>query len=888
MKTNKKIDKFLLHCRSVLALVLCVVMLGNMTLEARGISSVSTQHIRTQVAERVNQFSTPKTPEQFLNDTREELEKLLTEEAPSEDALSKLTLQQYSIAYTKELDKFYQQQTDLLAQKVKTALAEFDKEAAAAWQTAQQNFENTQGTMTSQELMMAQEELKRYEKYLEDEKKQYAILVEQERAGWEKQLNEEHAAYIKNIPQEYATYSNEYDAALKDLEKTQIEFYKELIAQIILNYQQTRDIESKENFITLMLYLSSFTQKDQFFTKGDKQFALQELAKNFQTQGVCGGHVSVEYDSRGTWGTSFIGGSPSAGKIVDVQMNKKYVYKLSDEQGCNLALSSLIPFANLNGSGHDITKFLKDNFDNPMFGQMLLIGAKALTLTRNHNMEAFDKFMDEAIETEIASSKRSFWGKAWDMASFEEMSGAIFSGLDGKYMSHNVSSSAKRGIGEPNVWEDVAQLLVEYNTPQADAILKKAIDRCALRRKGVPPQEEQHLECRGIYPFLLGVITQKPELVENLVVEPLRINDNPGPEFTSTGRTRIVTEEEAKERHQYKLQHDISLKFTKGEMLGHFFYDQFFEDIYPDDKLRMDTLLANVATLNPKNTMTAYLKNDERYHKLEKRFNKNLVVRGIGSIGDTIVTIWCIKDLFLLLFRIGPALKNLSNFMKIRKVIIEYRLFPNTMSKSLKMAHALQARGITTAQLQKHHAFLTKVTNFKKGIRQVPNIRTKIIAHFTEGRVSPLSQGSVGSLRQHGVAHHLRQGGKGVRLSKVSAGAPSPTLRPMQQVKAAVKGSLFADAWRWATPKIAADTKEATFFNVNDAHFTYTDKAGKPLEITEIKIQDGVLYINGEMAKTYKAYLSLEQLEALAAMASEEKVTLGFNGCNAGSADRRR
>ena len=79
-----------------------------------------------------------------------------------------------------------------------------------------------------------------------------------------------------------------------------------------------------------------------------------------------------------------------------------------------------------------------------MFGQLLLMGTKAMLLTDNHGLDALDELVDKAIAAENKAGIGKFWERL-DVFTGEGFFNTVL--FKGKYMAHNVSSSAARGTG---------------------------------------------------------------------------------------------------------------------------------------------------------------------------------------------------------------------------------------------------------------------------------------------------------------------------------------------------------------------------------------------------------------------------------------------------------
>ncbi|MBR4592883.1 MAG: hypothetical protein IKO35_06715 [Elusimicrobiaceae bacterium] len=910
MKTNRfyvVAKNELAFCQRFLALFLAAVMLCNTGAYALEGVSPAKHEIADKIRAQMNQTQQSQSPQQFLKQLRQKMEDLLSDSSTEQNPFpAKYTFEQYRTKYQHEMEQFYARQERQIAKEAEDSLAEFDQAAQA---------ERDKYDMQQMLLVGA---------YLRSEREKYIKEINAWKEKIQAELNEEKAQQMQQVSEKYAQYQKGFDAAIKEAEAAQLEFYRDLVTQVVEKYKQTRDNESKENFVSLATFFSSFSNKDQIITKENKEFIRKALYSNFTVaKHACAGGMVTEYE--GSWGSTgmLASGSPSAGRSFDVGTNKRQVFKLADEEKCNLAISSLIPFANLNGDGYAITNFMQSYFDNPMFGQILLVGTKALLLTHNRNMEALVAFIDKAIAKENSGRKKTFW-QSLDVITFEGMSRNLLSAFTGNYFAHNVSSSAQRGTGEPNVWEDVAQMLAQQHTQQADAILSKAVAQCTVRMKGQYPSATQQVGCEGIYPFLFGVLVHKPALAAKLRVDP-GPDTAAGQTFDKNGNVHYVTEAQAARNRAYYDKIDITKKYTREEMLGRLLYNSFFEDVYPKDKQRMDSLLANNATLNPKGGMEAYSEHSERYKKLVNRYNRNVVVVALGSVVDYIVMILMVKDLGLLVMKLGAFVKGTvtlakgaSSAMKVRHAILSYRMLPGNATKSVQIAllDALRTQKLTVGNLRSYKQFTVKINNIKTKAQKIQQFKTNVITRFRQANAprfhfeNPVfAKAARGADFTESVFTEAAQGTKftGAAQGTQFAGAPfagaatagfvyeEPLITGIgdsagvlgQKIKlggkklaAGIKKiwdeTVFAKKiWQWASPwKKAAPTDATTL----DASKLTVKGVFRKEPITEIKITKDMLYINGEMAKTYKAFLPLNQLEPLAALAKEQKMALGFDG----------
>ena len=892
-------------CSRALSLFLAVVMIANMGTDALGAVLSSHEDLTALVEAGVEraEAATPVSPDQFLTKLRTELEQAMSSEnpAPEEAIPGKYNERDFAKKYQQEVAAEYARQEKKLAKEVADALAGFDAQA-----DGERN--RVLGGMLSSSYEPGQ--MAQLEQYIQQERAKYAeyLNAEQAKALEELQAERDNALTKKSRNTAYANYVKEYDKAMEESKEAQLAFYRELVHQVLVNYQQAGGKKSSwtttENFVSILTYLSSLSNKKDIFVGEDKETIKNELWKYFTVAShACAGGIDTEFRADSQWGSAAIGGSPSAGRTFDVSMNKVHVFRLANEKACNVALSALIPFANLNGEGYKITNFMQDNFDNPLFGQILLVGTKALMLTKNGGISALDAFVDKAIAKENAGAEKT----TWDMLDVFTGEGFIKAlAFDGKYFSHNVSSAGERNPGEPNVWEDVAEMLVQKNTPAATAILEKAIKQCKVL--SVPnngmytyPKVKQQFNCKGIYPFLFGVITQKPELVQNMFVQSL-FPERAGKYQGANGKDFIVTEQEASNNRIYNRNHGLEYKVTKGELLAGLFYHNMFEDLYPADKQRMDSKLAAIPLLNPKGQMKGYSTSSERYKKLQNEFNAKIVFVALGAVFDYAISLLLFKDVAKLLFKAGALVKGATSALKVRQVIMGYKLVPNSLGKSAMIAHALQAKNLGLVQLKSYKTFVTKISNIKTKAAKIRTYPSKVVERFREahapqfhfenptaaefGGAATRAGTPRGGVRGPWTAQDLAYTRAAWRSSAEAATLDAPQIsnfhdfygafikRPAIKAWGGIKNYWKEGGW----PGFTKDGGGGTPLNPKRITLTLRDKKGNIIPIKDIAVEDGVLYLNGKMAKTFKAYLPMDQLEALGALVREENISLGFNG----------
>ena len=448
---------------------------------------------------------------------------------------------------------------------------------------------------------------------------------------------------------------------------------------MVANFKQTNDMESKNNFVSILFFLTSIQSpeidRNQFIKGNSRSFILDFLRNNFSVESnACASGIKTRYVSNYQYGTtSGLSPSPSAGKVFDVSMSKESYLHIESKEKCDLALSSMIPYANLNGNGYNITNFIRAYYKQPLFGSMLEIAVKSLLLTNNKGDEALTKFIDESIklENEAREGKNGFWDKVWNGLEWFTLEG-IASNIvyDGKFCNHNLCSSSLGGSESPSSWEGVAQMLADNGKIN---LLNKAIDQCRI----VSTRNfSQHMECQGIYPFLFGTLIARPELANRIApIKPFR--ETPGQEMDFDGRSNYVTPEQAERNVKLNQKYDITNKHTQGEWIAALLTVPTYEELHPLDVLRMNNLVADSTILNPKGSFRHYDEGSDWYRKKLLGYNARLVILPLASYRDFLISIIAIKDLL----RFGFSLANkVITYAKTNKILYLLKL----ISKSSK------------------------------------------------------------------------------------------------------------------------------------------------------------------------------------------------------------
>lgn len=468
-------------------------------------------------------------------------------------------------------------------------------------------------------------------------------LYENEIATWKanafKKLEEEKEQMIKNIPDSYKEYAALYDKEFAQLQKEEIALYKDLIHETIENFKKTapNDYESKKTFLSILFYLTALKgsgwNKNNFITGEDRNYIKTFLYNNIaQKKNICTGYTKTEpvYNSPSSVG--LYGGSPSAGKMFDNQWAKhvdgKTEFILNNPNECEIAISSLIPYANLDGDGYVISNFIREYWNQPMFGAILSYAVKAMAITKVRGKEALGKFIDEAIkkENEVRNSHNGFW-ETMNLLTMEGLSNSAM--YDGKYCEHNLCLSADGGYDQPNVWEGVAEILLNEGFTD---ILKKVTDQCYITAPN-GDYRQQYLKCGGIYPLLFGTLLYAPQLADSLKSK-RPYSQQPGQEIDRYGHINYVSAEQAKSNKKANDNYDLLHKYGKAELMMDYIMGQSFEGMHPANKMRMTNLISKSEyrdILDPKHRINTYNADSKIYKKELNKYNAKQVVWGFIS-----------------------------------------------------------------------------------------------------------------------------------------------------------------------------------------------------------------------------------------------------------------
>ena len=888
-----------------ICLVLAFVMLCDLTAQAMPKPDHATlqKHVEETINEQIISQRNPVDTLKFIN---EQLVKAFAEdehnvnEQDVDSAFKKQTQEDFTKGYEKAAQDAYKKELSQLELSYNEQIASIKASAAEAYALAQQETSDEAGEIDLQ----ASLRLGLYKASLDDEQEK---ALAQLKEGFEQakvQLKNDVNTYLKNKDDAYQEYVGEYEQLQQDVRQAINKQLNQLLKEAVSAHKeaQPKHMEAdklagvktaNDEFLSIVTILSSLQDKEIIFQGADVPY-IQKVLKSYIPLNACATKQVTEYDYSGNYEpVAAIGGSPSAAKMFETQSRKKYKVEMVKPATCEKALSLLIPYGNVNGSASFIYDFVKSHYESASFGYVLLFGTRSLLLTRDTNrMDVLKKIVTEAIDKE-QKARRSETGTWKDAFNFMEVfmleywTRQVFAATEnGPYAAHNVVASGNQGRGEPQVWEDFAQILAKEmraGNTKAKEILELAVKQCRLTANKAG---EQYLHCNGIYPFLLGVLKFAPELAESLPADSFpSMPTKAGDYMDKYGNVTHVTEADAKRNREWVKSHDILNQMTKAEVLAMEFYYKIFDGQSIEDKMRIDNMIANSSALNKHHKMLSYDVGSDRYTSINRKINSALVATTLSSYFDFLISIVLLFDFVAAgLVKIGNLLKTIFKAKTIRSLLISFKLLPNVgLGKGVRMIRAFESAGLNPQ-------ILVKLNAWPKAVKNIRRFKTKTINNFRNVYAvkyvfKPYVKPSVF------VAEQMKSGVLVVQPTVPAvtvAGAAPAIVEPHNMIKSidflAAKKTpqgKKSEIFPWNTKE-----KTAAKLNTDDLTVKYygpmVEEDGVAIKrlqnINELGVKDGLLYINGQMAKTFKAYLPMDQLEALSALAKENGFDFNFKG----------
>ena len=830
---------------------------------------------------------------------------------------------------------------DSLAKEQKALQAEYNKQIEAlqtsldeSYALAQQEALDESGKIADDKVL----QLGIYKSYLKDEQEKNLAELKANFEQAQNKLNKDFSSYINDGDNAYREYLDSFSQAQQDFRRAVNEQLNAFLQEAIDAYKavsdtaqsysisaRTTDLEkvktaaqAMENFLSIITVLASIEDHEAIFQGVDLAY-IHKFLQSFIKNGACSTHQETTYDPQADYNTSSyapIGGSPSAAKMYAVQSAKRYSVELDNPKTCEYALTALIPYGTLKGAPAVVAEFVKSHYQSATFATVLLFGTRSLLLSKEPQRVAVLKPIVEKsirLENDARNGKTGSWTDSLDFLDFLQIGYWTRKTItDGPYVNHNVAASGQQANGEDNLWEDFAKLLageMHQGNQNAKEILTLAVNQCELKTSGgyswfgQQDNNKQWLECGGIYPFLFGVLRYAPELAESL-----KVHSWPNKPTVSgyaiggyNGKSRYVTPEEADANKQWIKEHDVLEKFTKAEVLAMDFYGKVFEGQTMLEKQRIDNIIARSNILNKHKKMLPYKKGDDTYKSIERLTNMGLVLNALADYADQLIALVLLTKLGAsALGKVFTIFKMLTKAKTIRVMILSFKLIPNlSLAKGVKMANAFKAAGLNPQILLKLNAIPQK-------IKQIKRFKTKTLANFRSAYATTYvfkpfvtvksvnsMKGAVGSVGITKVAGATELTGVSGAVSEVHTvggtafwGGNGRIVRPKPLTREAAQKEI--PLYGKGSPAYPWNTKEKANFELNKEGLTAqyfaleVNEDGtavkRLVEIKDLGFKDKVLYINGQMAKTFKAYIPMDQLESLSAIAKDSGFGFDFKG----------
>ena len=865
----------------------------------------------------------------FSDSSEETSEKMDEETQEIVAAFTKKSREEFAAEYKKEAE-------ESLAKEQKALLAEYNKQIAAlqtsmdeAYAQAEEEALDETGKVAGNKAL----QLGIYKSYLKDEQEKNLAELKISFEQATKELNKEFSKYMAGASEAYEEYAQAFYQAQEDFRNAVNEQLNLILQEAIAAYKAVSEAnqysfsriadnlekaktiaQAKEDFLSIITVLASTESYAEIFKGVDLAYVQRFLSSLIQSQ-ACSTHQETHYDSKEDYSSMYapIGGSPSASKMYAVQSAKRYTVELDSPTSCEHALTALIPYGTLKGDPNVVARFVSSHYESATFATVLLFGTRSLLLSKDpQRINVLKPIIENSLnlENKARSGETGSWTDAFDFLDVIQLGYWTRKiATDGPYVSHNVAASGQQANGEDNLWEDFAKLLAaEMNkgNQSAKEILTLAINQCELKASsgyswfGYQDNNKQWLECGGIYPFLLGVLRYAPQLAENLKVQAWPNRPTSSGWWTGgyNGKNKYVDEKEAAGNRAWIKEHDILERFTKPEVLAMSFYNKIFEGQTMPDKYRIDNIIADSKILNKHNTMKGYYRGSDTYNSVERLINVGLVANALADYADQLIAL-------ILLARMGASaigkvftvFKTLTKAKTIRAMIMSFKLIPNLgLAKGIKMTNALKAIGLSPKLLLKLNVVPQKLKQIRRfKAKTLINFRhayatTYVFKPFTTVKSVNSMNGAVGVAGATKVAGATRLTGVNGVMTEVHTVGGTTFLggngrivrpKPLTQPKEIPLYGEGSPAYPW-------NTKEKASFELNKENLTAqyfaveVNEDGTAVKrLTEIKdlgFKDKVLYINGQMAKTFKAYIPMDQLESLSTIAKDSGFGFDFKG----------
>lgn len=705
--------------------------------------------------------------------------------------------------------------------------------------------------------------------------------------NWQKQnlksLTDWQQEILENSDSHYQIYLEEFEKNVQeykqDKENALNEYLKELANDTMAAYQKASD-KSKLKFVPVFVYLLSMeSPKAKLLTSAQRSEIYRFFNKvvspanktnpcAYRTRARNENELSVynawqdelkrieEQTSR----------TPSVRDQVAAQTRgyeqrisndlRAPITELVDEAACQAALSATTGLSYFKGwDMSQVAMFMTKNSMEPMASQVLLVGTQ--TLIEANRLDAFTIVTQYMVEMEATYEKE-------DDLKIKE--GFFFDGRF--YKTPYVPSRYSAQDGGGDVWQDIAEMLSKDKTASSKQVQHLILDHSVKFSNG-------KVSFNHNLPFTYGLLIHNPEIIDSFVPSTATFNEKSvkgysyngasisvqyfddhidiyvkkadGPfylgdslnleYFKQEGGTGIISVRELKkqlfddykrykEKRTSEYKQVMSSKNLKpSAVFAEAFYKADFIDLTAEEKFNMDKALE---------AKYPHLKKIHANHKqkLEKTRLRADRVSGVITMIDVGLTLWFAADIYKgikwsikgiksirQLFKAGKAVKGLSDAKRIAFL----KTFAKKNPDAVKLNRKLN-RIKTMPQRMKNN-----FPKYKAQFKEYTNATAVLMTKY---------------------------GGNPGGFVQTSMAAEKIRLPGFYARKVA---SATAQAAKVAAP--INITKKDTWWN------RLTGKAGKPKEYSSIKFnEEGILEIDGDLFKTYKATLKAEDIPAYNAL----------------------
>ena len=705
--------------------------------------------------------------------------------------------------------------------------------------------------------------------------------------NWQKEnlksLTDWQQEILENSDTHYQIYLEEFEKNVQeykqDKENALNEYLKELANDTMAAYQNASD-KSKLKFVPVFVYLLSMespkaklltsAQRSEIYKFFNKVISpsnktnpcrLQTRQRNTNELGAYKAWQDklnrMEEETRGSLSARDQVAAQTRGYEQRVSADLQApITELADEGACKAALSAVTGLSYFKGwDMSSVAMLMMKNATEPMASQVLLVGTQ--TLIETNRLDSLMTLAQYMVDMEATYEKQ-------DDLRLKE---AIF--FDNKfYKTPYATSRYSEQDGGGDVWQDMAEMLAKDKTIGSKQVQQKILDRAVSFSIG-----NGKLRFNHNLPFVYGLILHNPQVIDTFVpssavafsydkytyrgnnvyfhyndedIEVYIKEDGKAPFYLSDSaeiehmvdkvRRKVGdVRKETLQRHKAELagKREAYFKYFKEKRKGlkpsavfaEEFYKADFIDLTVDEKLAMDKALEK---------KYSHLKKIHFDHKQKLEKNRIRANRLSGAITmiDIGLTLWFAADIYKGikwsikgvkavrdLFKAGRAVKGLSDAKRVAFLKTFAKKNPNAVKLNRKLNRVK--------------------TMPQRMVNNLPKYKAKI----KEYKVNTESL-----LTNYG-------------------GTPGGMVYSQRMANPAGIQGFYAKKYVSATAKAAKAVAPIDIAQKDTWWTRLRGKAGKPKEYHSIEFNnEGILEIDGDLFKTYKATMDIEDISAYNAL----------------------